>query len=398
MSVYPVILCGGPGERLWPASRPERPKPFLRLAGPRSGFQEAVLRAAPLADGGEVLVLGVAANADLIAEQLAEIGIHAAVLLEPVGRNTGPAVAAAAAWIAARSAAAIAVIVPADHHLPDAHAFQEAVRSTFPAAEAGAVVTLGMRPTAANTAYGYIRPGEGAGPVKPIAAFVEKPDAARAATLIAEGALWNSGTFVATAATLLEELGRHAPEGPALAFDRAVMEKTDRGAVLPVAFAWSDLGSWAAVWAAAGPAGAAAPMAPASIGPPPARFASLEAAASWLTAWLGRAALPLWATAGVDAGNRGFREALTWLGAPHDPRRRARVQARQAFVFATAAAEGFEGPGRLRLPAPPRARRRRPVRQRSRPRGPGDRPDPAALRARVRAAGACGPAPGRSLG
>jgi len=417
--VYPVILCGGSGERLWPASRPWRPKPFLPLIGERSSFQEAALRARDLADGG-LVVLGGAAHAALIADQLAAVGVEATVLLEPVPRDTTAAIAAAAGWVAARDPDAIVAVLAADHHIPDGAAFHAAVLETLPAARAGAIVTLGMRPTSASEALGHIQPGPGDGPVKPIAAFEEKPDVEGAKVLVAAGALWNSGTFVASAATFLAEIGHWAPEvaaaaaaavaeavtesglvwlGPALArapriaFDRAVMERTERGAVLPADFAWSDLGAWDAVLAAAPQdtrgnslsVGATAPgstqvlarAAPgmrltvvgaarlavvaerdavlvcdldhaqavrdAAMGPA-GRFSSLAEAAAWYDSWLRTAALPLWATVGVDPDTGGFREALTWDGRPHDPHRRARVQARQAFVFASAAAGGLTGP------------------------------------------------------
>lgn len=397
-----MILCGGSGERLWPASRPWRPKPFLALAGPRSGFQAAVARAAPLASGG-LVVMGGEVHGGLIAEHLAEIGAEATVLLEPVGRDTAPAIAAAAAWIQARAPDAIVVVLPADHHIPDVQAFEAAVRAALPAAAAGAIVTLGVRPVSAAAAYGYIQPGDGDGAVKPIAAFVEKPSPEAAADLIAAGALWNSGTFIASAETLLAELAREAPQvvtaataavrelsaeggvldpvfadAPKLAFDRAVMERTTLGAVLPVDFAWSDLGAWDAVAAAAGEdvlVRAAPGMRVAVVGlsgvaviaepdavlvaaldhsqavrdlavqhGPPQRYRDLGEAAAAYDVWLRTAALPLWATVGVDPATGGFREALTWTGAPHDPRRRARVQARQAFVFASAAADGLPGP------------------------------------------------------
>ncbi|WP_293908121.1 AGE family epimerase/isomerase [Phenylobacterium sp.] len=414
--VYPVILCGGSGARLWPASRPWRPKPFLRLVGPRSGFQAAVLRAQPLATGGMVVVGG-AVHAGLIGSQLAEIGFRASVLLEPAGRDTAAAIAAAAAWVAARAPDAILAILPADHHIPDAEAFAEALRQTLAAADGGAIVTLGVRPASASSAYGYIRPAAAGTAVTPIAAFVEKPLARVAAALLAEGALWNSGTFVAAARTLLTELARWAPQvaeraqaavdgatpageatllgaafvqAPKIAFDRAVMEQTAHGAVLPVDFAWSDLGAWDAVLAASGDgvgpgatvtgganvlARAAPGMRLAVVGVsniavvaeadavlvcaldqsqavrdlaaeqgPPARYASLAVAAGAYDVWLRTSALPLWATVGVDPATGGFREALTWAGVPDDPRRRARVQARQAFVFASAAAEGVPGP------------------------------------------------------
>lgn len=414
--VYPVILCGGSGERLWPASRAAHPKPFLRLTGDRSPFQAAALRAAPL---GPLVVVGGAAHAGLIADQLAEIRVEATVLLEPVGRNTAAAVAAAAGWVAARSPGAVAAILAADHHIPDPEAFRAAVRETLAAAEGGAIVTLGLRPTSASEALGYIRPGEGPGAVKPIIAFEEKPTAEVALGLMAAGALWNSGTFVAQAATLSADVGRWAPDvadavaaalteavqrdgaiwlGPAfalaprIAFDRAVMERTDRGAVLPADFVWSDLGAWDAVMAAQAPDDAGnvlqgAATAPGSsqvlvraapgvrvvvvgatrlavvaergavlvtdldhaqavrdAGAAGGRFTSLPQAAAELDAWLRTAALPLWGTVGTDDETGGFREGLTLAGQPFDPRRRARVQARQAFVFARAAADGLPGP------------------------------------------------------
>lgn len=415
--VYPVILCGGSGARLWPVSRPWRPKPFLPLVGERSGFQETALRAQGL---GPLAVLGGAAHERLIAGQLAAVGVEATMILEPVGRDTAAAIAAAAGWAAARDPQAVVAILPADHHIPDAAAFRAAIADTLEAAEGGAIVTLGLRPASASTALGYIQPGPGDGKAKPIAAFHEKPDVEGAKTLVAAGALWNSGMFVARAATFLQELRRWAPEvaeavdaalddavaadgvvrlaaafgqAPNIAFDRAVMERTDRGAVLAVDFAWSDLGAWDAVMAAASPdlsgnvlSGAveapgssqvlvrAAPgmqvtvvgatrlavvaepdavlvcdldhaqavrdAAGATVG----RFASLAEAAGWFDAWLRTAALPLWATVGVDPATGGFREALTGDGRPHDPCRRARVQARQAFVFARATVEGLPGP------------------------------------------------------
>ena len=404
--VYPVIMCGGAGQRLWPASRPWRPKPFLALVGAQSGFQAAILRARPLAtEGGGLIVVGGEQHAGLIADQLAELGIEATVLLEPAGRDTGPAIAAAAAWVARQAPEAILAILPADHHIPDAEAFRAAIRQALPAAGRGAIVTLGRRPTGPLSAYGYIVPGPGEGPVRPITAFVEKPQAEAAAALVAQGALWNIGVFVATAETLLNETARWAPQvaagatgavqdavgdaeivrlapafaiTPKAAFDRAVMEQTDRGAVLAVDFAWTDLGAWDAVAAAAGErvlVRAAPGVRVAVIGltdiavvvepdavlvtalshsqavrdaaaeaGPPRRYRSLADAARASDLWLRTAALPLWATVGVDPATGAFREALTWTGVPHDPWRRARVQARQTFVFASAAADGLAGP------------------------------------------------------
>ncbi|RAK66569.1 AGE family epimerase/isomerase [Phenylobacterium kunshanense] len=415
-----MILCGGRGQRLWPASRDARPKPFLPLVGEHTGLQEAALRARPLAGDGQVLVVGAAGHEPLIREQLAEAGVSATVLLEPAGRDTAAAIAAAAAWVEARHPEGVMVVLPADHHIPDGEGFRSAVQAALPAARNGAIVTLGLRARSASTAMGYIRPAPGPEAVKPVAAFVEKPTTAEAERLIACGALWNSGVFIATARTLMDEtrrwagevaaaaeaalrapelegevlwLGKAFNQAPRIAFDRAVMERTDRAAVLPVNFPWSDLGAWDAVLEASirddagnsvaagsraeGGADVLVRAAPgvrvsvvglsrvAVVAEPDAvlvchldhaqavreaavgaqrPFPDLKSAAAWYDGWLRTAALPLWATVGRDPANGGFREALTWTGAPHDPRRRARVQARQAFVFATAAADGLAGP------------------------------------------------------
>ncbi len=402
-------------------SRPTRPKPFLRLMGSHSGFQTTVLRAQPLIAGGQLVVVGSVTNRELISAQLKEIGVQAQVLLEPVRRNTTAAMAAAANWVEAREPDAILAILPADHHIADEAAFHAAIEGALPAASEGLIVTLGVRPTSASSAYGYIRPGLGEGPVKPIVGFEEKPPPDRAVELLADGALWNSGIFVAIARVLADEIHRLAAPvadaaaasvqdlasatgefvlsdafatAPGIAFDRAVMEKTNLGAVLPVIFGWSDLGAWDAVMGAGltdaqgsslGPGvtvsgatrvlGRAAPgMRVSVVGlsglvvvaepdavlvcaldstqsvgrvgdeTPRARFGDLHEAAANLDLWLRTAALPLWATLGVDPESGAFREALSCDGIPADPFRRTRVQARQTFVFASAAAEGLSGP------------------------------------------------------
>lgn len=269
MAIHPVILCGGAGTRLWPASRAERPKQFLPLTGDRSLFQETVLRAAPLADGGLIVVAGQVHEPALI-EQLAEIGVEARLILEPEGRDSAPAMAAAALVIVARDPGGVAVFLASDHHIPEAQAFQSAVREAADAAKTGRIVTLGVRPESAATAYGYIKPaGEG---LAPVAAFREKPNADTARAYVEAGYLWNSGNFVVRADVLLGELERFAPGVPAAAkasladgggatirlgepfraapkisIDYAVMEKSDCVSVLPVGFSWSDLGAWNAV-------------------------------------------------------------------------------------------------------------------------------------------------------
>ncbi|KQS52890.1 hypothetical protein ASG17_14890 [Brevundimonas sp. Leaf363] len=271
MGLYPVIMCGGAGTRLWPASRPSRPKQFIPLSGNRSLFQETALRVAPLAeDGGRLIVVGGKAHRQAILDQLAEIGIEAQVLLEPEPRDSAAAMAAAAAWTEARDAAGVNVFVASDHHIPDHEGFRAAVTRGAEAAADGRIVTLGVRPTEPSSAYGYIAP-EGTD-LSPVAAFVEKPDRAAAERYIAGGYLWNSGNFIARANVLLSELRAEAPAveaaaraslpddgavvadlgpgflaAPKISIDYAVMEKTTRASVLAVDFAWSDLGAWDAV-------------------------------------------------------------------------------------------------------------------------------------------------------
>lgn len=272
MGIYPVIMCGGAGTRLWPASRPSRPKQFIPLSGNRSLFQETALRVAPLSsDGGRLIVVGGVAHRDAILSQLAELGIEAQVLLEPEARDSAAAMAAAAAWTARIDAAGINVFVASDHHIPDHQAFRDAALKAADAARAGQIVTLGVRPDTPSSAYGYIAPqGQGLSAVK---TFVEKPDAHTAERYIADGYLWNSGNFIVSATTLLNELRHEAPAvaaavlaalppveagdlvtlspafsaAPKISIDYAVMEKTRHASVLAVDFAWSDLGAWDAV-------------------------------------------------------------------------------------------------------------------------------------------------------
>jgi mannose-1-phosphate guanylyltransferase / mannose-6-phosphate isomerase len=277
MALYPVIMCGGAGTRLWPASRPSRPKPFLKLTGDRSLFQETVLRVAPLAEGGRLIVVGGQGHARWITDQLAEIGVEAQILLEPQARDSGPAMAAAAAWTQRIDPQGVNAFVASDHHIPDASAFRAAVTEAAAEAERGRIVTLGVAPTSPASAYGYIKPaGRGLSRVE---AFVEKPDASTAGGYIMSGYLWNSGNFIVRAGVLMDELRRHAPgmaeaalaalpeasedallgpafaEAPKLSIDYAVMEKTELASVLEVHFQWSDLGAWDALAAVEGGGG-----------------------------------------------------------------------------------------------------------------------------------------------
>ena len=208
-NIFPVIMCGGSGTRLWPASRPSLPKQFIPLAGNRSLFQETVSRVAALAeDGGELLVVGGVGHKRAILDQLEEIGISAVILLEPEGRDSSAAMAAAALWTAERAPDAINLFVASDHHIPDDTAFRQSVAYAAGAAAKGRIVTLGVVPTEPSSAYGYIAPA-GSG-LSEVSAFVEKPDQQTARRYISEGYLWNSGNFIVRADILIEELRERA--------------------------------------------------------------------------------------------------------------------------------------------------------------------------------------------
>ena len=284
--LQPVLLSGGSGTRLWPLSREAYPKQFLALSGDRTMLQDTWLRAAPLATSAPIVV----ANEEhrfLAGEQLRQVGVEgAAIVLEPVGRNTAPAIAAAAMQAMVDGADPLLLVLPSDHVVRDAAAFQAAVREAMPAAEAGALVTFGIVPESPETGFGYIQAGvgqAGAGQagVREVLRFVEKPDAATAqAWLDAGGYYWNSGMFLFRASRYLEELGRFRPDmleavgrafagaardgdfvrldreafaaSPSDSIDYAVMEKTGRAMVLPVDIGWNDVGSWSALWAVSG--------------------------------------------------------------------------------------------------------------------------------------------------
>jgi mannose-1-phosphate guanylyltransferase/mannose-6-phosphate isomerase len=278
--IVPVILSGGSGTRLWPVSRESFPKQLWPLVSERSMMQETALRAVDPAFTPPIVVCN-QEHRFLIAEQLREAGIYAArIVLEPVGRNSAPAIAAAALLVAEDDPDAVIWMLAADHSIADNAALQSAVQTAAKAARAGQIVTFGMKPTAPETAYGYIEIGEplpGADGVYGVARFLEKPDAETAARFVADGRhLWNSGMFVFTARTLLDELERHAPEVlppvrqavadrkvdldfirlgveaftacPSISIDYAVAERTSRAAVLPADLGWSDVGSWSALW------------------------------------------------------------------------------------------------------------------------------------------------------
>ena len=274
----PVILSGGAGTRLWPLSRELYPKQLLALTGERTMIQQTALRLEGLSAAGPVVVCN-EAHRFLVAEQLRQIDIEPqAMVLEPLGRNTAPAIALAAhaALRAAGGADALLLVLPADHVIRDVPAFQKAVRAALPAADSGKLVTFGIVPTHPETGYGYIQRGAPEGTGFAIARFVEKPDPERAQRFVAAGEYyWNSGMFLFGARRYLEELGRLAPEMarvcaeafaaartdldftriegqrfaacPADSIDYAVMEKTRDAVVVPLDAGWSDVGSWAAL-------------------------------------------------------------------------------------------------------------------------------------------------------
>jgi mannose-1-phosphate guanylyltransferase/mannose-6-phosphate isomerase len=277
MKLVPVLLSGGSGTRLWPLSREAYPKQFLALTGAHSLLQETWLRLAGL-DVAPALAVANEEHRFMVAEQLREVGCTpAALLLEPVGRNTAPAIAVAALEaLRQHGGDALLLVLPTDHVVADAAGFRAAVRAALPAATAGKLVTFGVLPQTPETGYGYIKaaPGEG---VRAVARFVEKPDAARAAEYLAAGDhYWNSGMFLFGAQRYLDELARQQPAMlaacraaldagrrdsdflrldaaafqacPANSIDYAVMEKTADAAVLPVDIGWSDVGSWSALW------------------------------------------------------------------------------------------------------------------------------------------------------
>jgi len=279
--LIPVILSGGAGTRLWPLSRELYPKQFLPLVGERTMIQDTALRVEGLPGVAAPIVVCNEAHRFLVAEQLRLVGITPqSILLEHMGRNTAPAAAIAA--LAALAGAKpgdeppMLLVLPADHVLEDVGAFRQAVKSALPAAREGRLVTFGVVPTQAETGYGYIRQGAGSGAARAVAAFIEKPDAARAAEFVASGDyLWNSGMFLFSAAAYLEELAQHDTKMLAAcrrahdaavrdldfvrldraafescradSIDYAVMEKTRRAAVVALDAGWSDVGSWASL-------------------------------------------------------------------------------------------------------------------------------------------------------
>ncbi len=277
--ITPVLLSGGAGSRLWPLSRTLYPKQLLVLTQELTMLQETALRAADPAHFAPALVVAGEDHRFLIADQLSEISISpSAIILEPAGRNTAPAVALAAHSALSINPGAILLVMPTDHVILDVAAFEAAIAAALPSAQAGGLVTFGIAPDSPATGYGYIERGESiANSVFKVARFVEKPNKERAEQFISSGNYnWNAGIFLLNARSYLDELMRLAPvmaekvaqsinkakvdgifirpdseaflASPSDSIDYAVMERTDKAAVVPVSMGWSDVGSWDALW------------------------------------------------------------------------------------------------------------------------------------------------------
>lgn len=280
MPLFPVILSGGSGTRLWPLSRSSLPKQLLALHGTSTMIQQTVERAR-LPDTAPPILICNDDHRFLVAEQMQEIGTSpTAIVLEPTGRNTAPAAAVAALIAGENDPKAVVALLPSDHVVNDEAAFRRALAVAVRAAEAGNVVTFGMSPTAPETGYGYIQRGEPLAGVEgafKVQCFKEKPDAATAALYVADGSyFWNGGMFVFRADIMLEEIERLAPDilpavreavakstrdldfirldeesfarAPNISIDYAVMERTDRAVLVPCQIGWNDVGAWSSLW------------------------------------------------------------------------------------------------------------------------------------------------------
>ncbi len=280
MSIYPVVLCGGSGSRLWPMSRGGYPKQYLKLTGDYSLLQQTVLRLKNLKEVTAPLLISHDDQRFLVAEQVRKVGIvPESIVLEPAGRNTAPAVAIAALMVTAKDPDGLMLVMPSDHVIREEAIFSALVDEAAAVAELGKLVTFGIKPTSPQTGYGYILRGDALGPANAykVQSFVEKPDLATAERFVGDGRYyWNSGMFMLKASVYLSELRRLNPDMllkaelslerslrdgdftrlnkdaflacPADSIDYAVMEKTTQAAVIEAAgLGWSDIGSWDAL-------------------------------------------------------------------------------------------------------------------------------------------------------
>ena len=272
--ITPVIMAGGSGTRLWPLSRAAHPKQFLALNGDKTMLQQTVERLSDLPTSEPITICN-EQHRFLVAEQLNEIGALGKIILEPVGRNTAPAIALAA--LLEKDKDSLLLVLAADHVIADQAAFTDAVMKAVPLAEAGKLVTFGVVPTEPHTGYGYIKSGDAVNGAYNVASFKEKPSAETAANYLSDGGyFWNSGMFLFKASCYLDELKAYQPQifsacerailevssdldfvrvnseafaaCPADSIDYAVMEKTNASIVMPLDAGWNDIGSWSSLW------------------------------------------------------------------------------------------------------------------------------------------------------
>jgi mannose-1-phosphate guanylyltransferase/mannose-6-phosphate isomerase len=276
-TIVPIVLCGGAGSRLWPASREAFPKQFISLLGEESLFQQTLGRIRHPLFRAPVIVT----HDDfrfLVLSQMKQVGMTGEILLEPARRDSGPAIAAAVSFVQKRDPHALLLVLASDHLIGDLTAFRATVETAAAAATQGRIVTFGIVPDKPATGYGYIRPEPGSEGARKVVSFVEKPDAATAARYLDEGYLWNSGMFVFRADSFMTALAKHEPAmasaaiaavaearedigfhrldaerfgaAPRKSIDYALMERTELASVVPASFGWSDVGSWSSVWEA----------------------------------------------------------------------------------------------------------------------------------------------------
>lgn len=275
--VTPVILCGGSGTRLWPASRDSLPKQFITLLGTLSTFQATLRRVADQTLFSRPLVVTNQKFRFLVEDQAKAIGIPIDILLEPMGRDSAPAIAAASLVLQENVPGDLALILAADHVINDTAGFIASVREAVPAAVNGAIMTFGIVPGFASTAYGYVTPGKAiGGAAHSVSKFLEKPDTAKAEELVSAGCLWNSGNFLFRPDVMLKELATFEPElftevtaavtqheldlgarllnvdafgrATKISIDYAVMQRTALAGVVKARFDWSDIGTWGSLW------------------------------------------------------------------------------------------------------------------------------------------------------
>jgi mannose-1-phosphate guanylyltransferase/mannose-6-phosphate isomerase len=279
LKIIPVIMCGGAGTRLWPASRESMPKQFIPLFAEHSTFQDTMLRVAQDSLFEKPIVVTSADFRFVVADQLRQAGVEADIVLEPFRRDSGPAVAVATVLGLQRSPDSVMLILASDHAVKKIDQFHAACRDALPVARDGSIVTFGIIPTEPATGYGYLKPGANfdGSKVRKLDAFAEKPDRTTAEAYIKQGYLWNSGNFLFRADVMMREMLQFQPEiwtaaqdavtdatrdldflrlaeapfgrAPKISIDYAVMEKTGSSAVLGVDLGWSDLGSWDSIWA-----------------------------------------------------------------------------------------------------------------------------------------------------